>query len=183
MMGVCVALLIVAWLGAGCDVGADQPPTRQPARTPDIFFVPTREAVADQMLQLAGITARDIVYDLGSGDGRIVNLAAQKYRARGVGIELQPRLLDIARQVAREAEIEDLVTFIEGDLYEADISGATIVTLYLSRTVNQKLEPKLKKELRAGTRIVSHQFPIGRWTPDKVVKAEDGTDLFLWTIR
>jgi SAM-dependent methyltransferase len=163
-------------------VFAQQAP-RPPARTPDILFVPTREIVADEMLQLASVTAQDVVYDLGSGDGRIVNLAAQKYRARGVGIELQPRLLEISRQVAREAGIEDKVTFIEGDLFDADISKATVVTLYLSPSVNWKLEPKLKRELRPGTRVVSHQFPIGNWTPDKTVRADDGTDLYLWTVR
>jgi SAM-dependent methyltransferase len=161
---------------------AQQAP-RPPARTPDILFVPTREIVADEMLQLASVTAKDVIYDLGSGDGRIVNLAAQKYGARGVGIELQPRLLEISRQVAREAGIEDKVTFIEGDLFDADISKATVVMLYLSPSVNWKLEPKLKLELRPGTRVVSHQFPIGNWTPDKTVRADDGTELYLWTVR
>jgi SAM-dependent methyltransferase len=158
-------------------------PQRPPARTPDIFFAPTMEAVADAMLQLAKITADDVVYDLGSGDGRIVMLAAQKYGARGVGIELDPRLIEISRQVAREAEVVDLVSFIEGDLFTADISSATVVTLYLSPGVNSRLEPKLRRELRPGTRIVSHQFPIGTWTPDKVVRSEDDrTDLYLWTV-
>lgn len=156
---------------------------RRPAREPDIFFVPTREAVADQMLQLAGITAADLVYDLGAGDGRIVNLAAQKYGASGVGIEIDPPLVAIARQVARDAGVESRATFIEGDLFTADLSRATIVTLYLSPTVNAKLEAKLRRELRPGTRVVSHQFPIGGWEPDKVVPAEDGTDLYVWTVR
>lgn len=156
---------------------------RRPAREPDILFVPTREAVADRMLQLAGITRNDIVYDLGSGDGRIVNLAAQKYGAQGVGIEIDPPLVDIARQVARDAGVSDRATFIEADLFTADLSKATIVTIYLSPGVNRKLEPKLRKELRPGTRIVSHQFTIGDWKPDKTVRAEDGTDLYLWIVR
>ena len=152
-------------------------------RSPDIFFAPTLYSVADAMLKLAGITAGDIVYDLGSGDGRILMLAAQKYRARGVGIEIDHRLVELSRQIAREGEVADRVTFIEGDLFEADLSSATIVTLYLSPTVNNRLEPKLRKELRPGTRIVSHQFGIGTWTPDKVVRAEDDrTELFLWTV-
>jgi SAM-dependent methyltransferase len=158
-------------------------PQRPPARTPDIFFTPTMEAVADAMLKLAKITADDVVYDLGSGDGRILILAAQKYGARGVGIELDPRLVELSRQVARDGEVVDRVEFIEGDLFTADISGATIVTLYLSPGVNRRLEPKLRRELRPGTRVVSHQFPIGTWTPDKVVRSEDDrTDLYLWTI-
>jgi SAM-dependent methyltransferase len=152
------------------------------ARTPDIHFVPTRHVVADAMLKLAAVRADDIVYDLGSGDGRIVILAAQKYGARAVGVELDPRLLEISRQVAREGEVAHRVTFIEGDLFTADISEATVVTLYLSASVNRRLEPKLRRELRPGTRIVSHQFRIGDWTPDEMIRAEDGTDLFLWTI-
>ena len=155
---------------------------RPPARTPDVDFVPTPEAVAYEMLQLAGTTARDVVYDLGSGDGRIPILAAQKYGARGVGVELDPRLVEISRQVARDVELADRVTFLEADLFDADISSATIVALYLSANVNAKLESKLRRDLRPGTRIVSHQFPIGDWPPEKVVRASDGTDLYLWTI-
>jgi len=156
---------------------------QRPARTPDIFFVPTGYAVADEMLQLAGVTAKDVVYDLGSGDGRIVILAAQKYGARAVGIEIDPRLVEISRQVARDGEVLDRATFIEGDLFDADISQATVVTLYLSYSVNRRLEPKLKRELRPGTRIVSHQFSIGTWTPDKRMHSDaDGTDLMLWTV-
>jgi hypothetical protein len=156
---------------------------RRPAREPDILFVPTREAVADQMLRLAGITPDDIVYDLGSGDGRIVNLAAQKYGARGVGIEIDPPLVERARAIAKEAGIEDRVTFVEADLFHADLSNATVVTLYLSPSVNRKLEAKLRRELRPGTRVVSHQFPIGTWPPDETVRAEDRTELYLWIVR
>jgi predicted RNA methylase len=155
---------------------------RPPAREPDAGFVPTPEAVAYEMLQLAGTNARDVVYDLGSGDGRIPILAAQKYGARGVGIELDPRLVDMSLQVARDVQLTDKVTFIEADLFDADISGATVVTLYLSASVNAKLESKLRRDLPPGTRIVSHQFPLGTWPPDKVVRASDGTDLFLWTV-
>jgi hypothetical protein len=151
-------------------------------RVPDVIFVPTRESVADEMLQLAGITSNDVLYDLGSGDGRIVMLAAQKYGARGVGIEIDPKLVAIAREVAKEGEVEDRVSFISGDLFEADISAATLVTIYLSPTVNVRLEPKLRRELRPGTRVVSHQFPIGTWTPEKTVRAEDGTLLYFWTV-
>jgi SAM-dependent methyltransferase len=167
---------------AAAQVAAPVVPQR-PSRPPDIFFVPTRESVADAMLQLAGITPDDVVYDLGSGDGRIVALAAQKYRARGVGIEIDPKLVATSWEVAREAGITDRVTFVEGDLFTADISGATIVTLYLSTGVNRQLEPKLRRELKPGTRIVSHQFPIGTWKPERTVRAEDGTDLFLWIVR
>lgn len=157
---------------------AQQPPVREP----DVIFVPTRESVADDMLRMAKVTSADVVYDLGSGDGRILMLAAQKYGARGVGIEIDPKLVAIAQQVAKDGEAEGRVTFIHGDLFEADISPATVVTIYLSPGVNRKLEPKLRKELRPGTRIVSHQFPIGTWPPEETKEAEDGTTLYLYTI-
>jgi SAM-dependent methyltransferase len=156
---------------------------QRPARAPDIYFTPTRESVADEMLKLARVKADDVVFDLGSGDGRIVILAAQKYGARGVGVELDPKLVELARQSASEGEVAHRVTILEGDLFTADISSATVVTLYLSQWINRQLEPKLRRELRPGARIVSHQFPIGSWVPDETVRAEDGTDLFLWTIR
>jgi SAM-dependent methyltransferase len=150
-------------------------------KTPDIHFAVTPQPLADAMLTLAHVTKDDVVYDLGSGDGRIVVLAAQKYGARGVGIEIDHGLVEISRTVAREGEVADRVTFIEGDLFAADLSKATVVTLWLSTTVNQRLEAKLKRELRAGTRIVSRQFPIGAWPPDQTVKIGDET-LRLWTI-
>ena len=155
---------------------------QQPQRTPDIHYVPTPPEVVDAMLTLGRVTARDVVYDLGSGDGRIVITAAQKYGARGVGVELDPRLVEISRQIAREGEVADRVAFVEGDLFTADISRATVVMLYLSDAVNRRLEPKLRRELAPGTRIVSHQFRIGDWAPEETVRAEDGTDLFLWTV-
>jgi SAM-dependent methyltransferase len=171
------SLCVVVALGV-VDVSTQ---TAQTAQAPDIHFTPTRQAVADAMLKLAHITPNDVVYDLGSGDGRIVMLAAQKYGARGVGIEIDAQLVDISRQIARDGDVADRVTFVQGDLFDADISEATIVTLYLSRTVNARLEPKLKHDLRPGTRIVSHQFPMPDWTPDATLKV-DGEDLFLWTI-
>ncbi len=155
---------------------------RRPARTPDVKFVPTLQVVSDAMLRLAGVGSHDVVVDLGSGDGRIVILAAQKYGARGIGIELDPGLVDISRQVAQQGEVDDKVRFIEGDLFTADLTAATVVTLSLSASVNARLEPKLR-QLRPGTRVVSRQFPIGEWIPDQTVRAQDGTDLFLWTVR
>jgi SAM-dependent methyltransferase len=147
-----------------------------------IYFSPTPHPVAEDMLKLAQVTQKDVVYDLGSGDGRIVLLAAEKYGARGVGIELVPSLIQVAREAARERRLEDKVAFIEADFFNADISEATVVTLYLSPSVNRMLEPKLR-ELRPGTRIVSHNYAIGDWMPDDVVHREDGTDIYLWTVR
>ena len=176
MRGLAGAGIVVVWLAA---VASAQRPTR----APDIFFVPTWEPVVYQMLELAGVTKDDVVYDLGSGDGRIVILAAQKYGARGVGIELNPRLVEISRQVAREAQVTERVHFIEGDLFTSDISAATVVTLFLSSSANDELEPKLRRELKPGTRIVSHQFGIGKWVPEKTVRAdEDRTNLYLWRV-
>lgn len=156
--------------------------SQQPAAASGIYFTPTPEVIADAMLTLAGVTSRDLVYDLGSGDGRIVILAAQKYGARGVGIEIQPRLVELARQVAREGEVSDRATFIAGDLFEADIASATVVTLWLSASMNAELETKLRTELRPGARIVSRQFRIGRWPPEARVDAGHGEELFLWRV-
>jgi SAM-dependent methyltransferase len=155
---------------------------QQSSRAPDIYFAGTPQPVVYQMLKLAQVSAGDIVYDLGSGDGRILIVAAQTYGARGVGIEIQPQLVEVSQQIARAGAVADRVTFVEGDLFTADISEATVVTLWLSQGVNARLEPKLRTELKPGTRIVSHQFPIGRWTPDKTVRADDETDLYLWTV-
>src|SRR5262252_2368803 len=152
-----------------------------PTRTPDIHFAATPQPLADEMLRLAGVTRDDVVYDLGSGDGRIVVLAAQKYGAHAVGIEMDHRLVEISRTVAREGEVADRATFIEGDLFAADISRATVVTLWLSNSVNLRLESKLKRDLHPGARIVSRQFPIGDWPPDQTVKVGDEI-LRLWTI-
>jgi SAM-dependent methyltransferase len=178
-------ILFGVWFGSATLVAGGQigSTTQVQPRPPDIFFAPTLYSVADEMLRLAQVTANDVVYDLGSGDGRILMLAAQKYRARAVGIEIDHRLVELSRQIAHDGEVADRVTVVEGDLFEADIRAASVVTLYLSPTVNRRLEPKLRRELRPGTRIVSHQFGIGDWTPDKIVRAaDDGTELFLWTV-
>lgn len=155
---------------------------RRPRRTPDVAFTRTPQPVVYQMLELAGVTAADVVYDLGSGDGRIPVLAGQRFGARAVGIELDPSLIEISRQIAHDNDLDGKVTFREEDFFAANISAATVVTLYLSAPVNARLERKLKGELRPGARIVSREFPMGSWTPDKVMKGEDGTALYLWTV-
>lgn len=150
-------------------------------QSPSVHFAATPMPVADAMLKLAAVTAKDVVYDLGSGDGRIVILAAQKYGARGVGIEIDHRLVEISRMVATDGEVADRATFIEGDLFATDISPATVVTLWLTAGVNARLEAKFRAELRPGTRIVAHQFPIGAWAPEKTLTVA-GEDIFLWTV-
>lgn len=151
-----------------------------PARTPDVHFTPTRHNIADAMLRLAGVAANDVVYDLGSGDGRIPIIAAQKYGARGVGIEIDPRLVELSWRIANEAEVAHRVTFIIGDLFQADLRQATVVTAYLSPQMMKMLEPKLRA-LKPGTRIVSHQFPMIGWQPDRRIKVDEA-ELLLWTV-
>lgn len=155
---------------------------RRPARDPDVPFVPTPPAVVQQMLRLANVNSGDVVYDLGSGDGRIVNLAAQDYGAHGVGIEIVPSLVEMSRKVGQDAELAGRVRIVEGDFFDADLTNATVVTLSLSASVNARLETKLRA-LRPRTRIVSRQFPIGTWRPDRIIRADDGSDLFLWIVR
>jgi SAM-dependent methyltransferase len=152
-----------------------------PNHPPDVHFAATPQPVADAMLKLARVTPADVVYDLGSGDGRIVILAAQKYGARGVGVEIVHELVERSRLIAKEGDVDDRVTFIEGDLFAADISTATVVTLWLTASINARLEPKLRRELRPGARIVAHQFPIGDWPPEQT-QTVDGEEIFLWTI-
>ena len=153
---------------------------QQPARTPDIHFTPTRHNIADAMLQLAGVGAGDVVYDLGSGDGRIPIIAAQKYGARGVGVELDPRLVELSWRIANEAEVANRVSFIVGDLFEVDLNQATVVTTYLSPRIMNMLAPKLRA-LKPGTRIVSHQFPMKGWEPDRRLKVDE-SELLMWIV-
>lgn len=149
---------------------------------PDVPFVVSGEDAVGAMLELAGVGARDVVYDLGCGDGRIVIAAAARYGARGVGIDMDPYPLGMARAAALRAGVADRVRFIRGDLFEADLRGATVVTLYLSPEVNQRLLPKLLSELPAGARIVSHRFDMGKaWAPQKTVRRGDAT-IYLWTV-
>ena len=150
-------------------------------RAPDVIFVPTPNDVVDKMLELAKVTAKDVVYDLGCGDGRIVITAAQKYGVRAVGIDIDPQRIKEATANAAAARVTDKVRFIEGDLFEADISEATVVTLYLLTRLNEKLKPKLLKDLKPGTRVVSHAFDMGDWAPE--AKAQVGaSNVYLWRI-
>jgi precorrin-6B methylase 2 len=152
-------------------------------RPPDVKYVPTPQNVVEAMLDLAQVTPADVVYDLGSGDGRIPITAAVRYGARGVGIEIDPFYMRDAIDNRAKAGVADRVTFITGDLFEADISQATVVTLFLLPRLNLQLAPKLKRELRPGTRIVSHQFTMGdEWPPEKSQEI-NGLMVYLWTIR
>ena len=154
----------------------------QPARrSPDVIFVPTPNDVVDKMLEMAKVTAKDVVYDLGCGDGRIVITAAQKYGVRAVGVDIDPQRISEATANAKAAKLTNRVRFIEGDLFETDISEATVVTLYLLTRLNEKLKPKLLKDLRPGTRVVSHAFDMGDWAPEQKAQVNSST-VFLWRI-
>jgi len=151
-------------------------------RIPEIPYVATSNEVAAAMLRLAGVTDRDVVYDLGCGDGRIVIMAAQNYDAHGVGIDINPDLIRRARLNADQSGVGTSVRFEVEDLFETDLHDATVVALYLIPAMNARLRPKLLRELKAGSRIVSHNFDMGEWTPDKEEEV-DGQKIYLWTIR
>jgi len=147
----------------------------------EVPFVPSPDEVIEAMLKLAETTPQDTVYDLGCGDGRIVVMAARKFGASSVGIDIDPDRIQEANQFARENGVTDKVKFREQDLFQADIHEATVVTLYLLTTVNRKLRPKLQKELKPGTRVVSHQFDMGDWQPEKRILV-GGRPIYLWRI-
>ena len=172
---VCLAVVLAA-----------APASAQPfkgTKQPDVRYVPSPDSVVDAMLELAHVTAGDIVYDLGSGDGRIPIAAAKRYGAFGVGVEIDARLNRDAADNAKKAGVTDRVRFFTQDLFEVDISQATVVTLFLLPRINQDLMPKLKQQLRPGTRIVSHQFDMGeRWPPEKSQDV-NGLMIYLGTIK
>jgi ribosomal protein L11 methylase PrmA len=149
----------------------------------DVPYVPTPQPVVDKMLELANVTEKDVLYDLGSGDGRIVVTAAKEHGARGVGYDINPVRIKEAKENAKQAGVTDKVEFRTGDLFDADLSKATVVTLYLLPDVNRKLRPQLWKQLDVGTRVVSHDFDMGpEWPPEKVEKV-GGKTLYYWTIK
>jgi ubiquinone/menaquinone biosynthesis C-methylase UbiE len=161
-----------------------------PKRAPDVPYVPTTEEAVRAMLKLAGVKKSDIVYDLGCGDGRIVIAAAAAAGARGVGIDINSVRIKEANENARKAGVQNLVRFEEKDLFEADIHEASVVALFLLNSVNLKLRPKLLKELKPGTRIVSNTFDMGDWKPLKEIQLDDAGDMdsylshkfFLWIV-
>ena len=152
-------------------------------RQPDVRYVPSPDSVVDAMLELAHVTARDIVYDLGSGDGRIPIAAAQRYGAFGVGVEIDAKLNREAADNAKKAGVSDRVRFFTQDLFAVEISQATVVTLFLLPRINLELMPKLRRELRPGTRIVSHQFDMGEQWPAEKSLDVNGLMIYLWTIK
>ncbi len=149
----------------------------------EVPFAPTNFTLIDTMLRIANVTARDYVIDLGSGDGRINIAAARDWGASGIGYELDPALVQESRELARVAGVAERVRFSERDLFEADLSAATVVTLYLGKRVNLRVRPKLLAELRPGTRVVSHDFDLGDWKADLHIRLRDyGSQVFFWWV-
>ena len=151
----------------------------------DVPYVPTPQEVVEEMLNIASVGSSDFLIDLGSGDGRIVITAAQQYGTRGMGVELNPALVERSKRAAAEAGVADRVAFVLGDLFDTDIRQATVITMYLLPEVNLRLRPRLFEELKPGTRIVSHDFDMAEWDPDKHVDAGPHNGLhyvYFWVI-
>lgn len=164
----------------------DLPPSAAPIQAQDfeskkiVPFVPSPQEVVDKMITVAGVKKGDVVYDMGSGDGRIV-IAAAKKGARAVGFEIDGDLVKESRENIRKAGVQNLAEIRQQDILTVDFSPATVVTMYLLPDVNLKLKPNLQKQLKSGSRIVSHSFDMGDWKPDRVERV-DGRTIYLWTI-
>ena len=192
---VLTALLLVSYFGSPSHVRAQtsNPPAQSSSaqrkralRRPDVIYYPTPDETVVEMLRLANIKHGDVLYDLGSGDGRIPIAAAQRYGIRAVGIEIDPKLVGLARERAQATDVSGLVTFRNADMFRTSIKEATVVTLYLSNKINLLLRPKLLRELRPGTRIVSHDFHMGDWKPEQTIRVPWQGNLYrtiyLWTV-
>jgi ribosomal protein L11 methylase PrmA len=166
---------------AGALDGSTRAQIARGERLPDVIFVPTPQEVVEDMLRLADVKKGDVLYDLGSGDGRIPVTAARLHGVRGVGIDIDPERIREARDNARRNGVEHLVQFRQQDLFEADFREATVVTLYLLPDLNLKLQPRLLAELKPGTRIVSHQFDMGDWKPAKKLEV-NGRTVYFWVV-
>ena len=175
---------LIALMALASPAWADEAEWRPP-------FITTPPEVVERMLQLAGTRAADLVVDLGSGDGRIVIAAAQKFGARGLGIELDAALVEKSRETAKRMKLEERVRFVEGDVLRADLSGASVVTVYLLPALMVQLQPRFLEQLAPGTRIVSHSFTMAGWPPDRseMVKLSarhpgqgDESRLYLWVV-
>ncbi len=164
------------------DAQVPTPVNKPQEKQADVPYVPTPQRVVNTMLELAKVNSNDVVYDLGSGDGRIPITAVKKYNAsRAVGVEINPRLVQQSRNNAQKAGVSDRVEFRQQDLFQTNLTDATVVTLYLLPDINLKLRPKLLKELKPGTRIVSHRFNMGKWKPQQVVQVEN-KNVYLWIV-
>ena len=175
------------WLGLLASLGSSLSLAQAPAAAeppspvyPDVPYVPTPDETVQKMLELAKVTKKDVVYDLGSGDGRIVIAAAQK-GARATGVDIDPQRIEESKKNAKAAGLTDRVKFLNQNLFDTDLREATVVTLYLLPSVNLKLKPKLLRELPAGARIVSHSFDMGDWKPEKTAEV-GGSTVYFWVV-
>jgi SAM-dependent methyltransferase len=172
-----------AGLLAAAPPGAAQPVAPTPGLVLDVPFAPTSFTVIDTMLRVANVVPQDYVVDLGSGDGRIGIAAARDWGASGFGVELDPALLRDSNEFAAAAGVADRMRFFQQDLFTADLSKATVVTLYLGQKVNLRVRPKLLAELRPGARIVSHDFDLGDWRPDLTIRIREyGSTVHFWWV-
>lgn len=171
--------LAICGFAAPQDAAAQDVPTQAMPKL-DVHYVPTPQPVVDKMLEMAAVTKDDFVIDLGSGDGRIPITAAEKFGAKGMGVDLDPERIKEAKENAEKAKVTDKVEFRQEDLFKTDLSKATVITMYLLPSINEKLEPALRK-LKPGTRIVSHSFDIGEWKPDRTEKVENKT-IYFWVV-
>jgi len=176
------ALAVSCALPAALIGSARAQPQDEIARQLDVPYVPTPMTVVDAMLDLAKVTKSDVVYDLGCGDGRIVVRAATRFGCRGVGVDLNPERVKEAKANAIRANVAELARFEVGDVFDFDFSGATVVTMYLLPSVNLKLRPRLQKELKPGTRLVSHDFHMDDWKAE-TVRDVGRSRIYLWTVR
>ena len=172
---------IAAALFVAASPAAQAQAVKAPTRGPDVIFVPTPQEVVDEMLKVAKVGKGDVLYDLGSGDGRIPVTAAKRFGIRAVGIDIDPDRVQEAKENARKNGVEKLVSFRNEDLFQTNFSEATVVTLYLLPDLNVKLRPRLLKELKPGTRIVSHQFDMGDWKPERKIEL-NGRTIYFWTV-
>lgn len=170
----CISLLCASWLLQA----QEQPQIGQVSK--DSVWVPTPERMIRRMLQMADTTRDDVVVDLGSGDGRMPIYAAKHFGARGIGVELEGNLVQLSRASAKAQGVDHLVQFLQQDLFEADISRATVMALYISPGVMTRLQPKLLA-LKPGTRVVSHHFTLGDWEPDETIRVENRSG-YLWVV-
>jgi SAM-dependent methyltransferase len=164
------------------DAQAEAQPAKPALREPDVIYVPTPHETVEAMLALAEVKPGDVLYDLGSGDGRIPIAAAKKFGVRGVGIDINPQRIAEANANAKAAGVTQLVQFRNEDLFQADFREASVVTLYLLTSLNEKLRPKLLAELKPGTRIVSHSFDMPGWEPEQTVNVGNGSTIYLWRV-
>lgn len=173
-------LLVFLLLRGSLVFGQDDPPF-----TLDVPYVPTPEVIVDEMLHMAEVDGNDVLFDLGCGDGRIPITAAKRFGTRGVGIDLNPERVNEAKEKARKEEVSHKIQFLEGNLFDLDLEEATVISLYLFPEVNMKLRPKLLS-LKPGTRVISHNYDMGDWKPEKTrkIKAPNGSEhtLYLWRV-